>query len=82
MPNPKRSSSPRSYVTEIFPWLGFRSFNFGTVAATANSSTLILQCAPLQCASPPGVQTHAQFGRYVIDVEGTVHDTVTIPAKF
>lgn len=40
-------SSPRdSYVTEMFPWLGFRSFNFGIVSAIANSSTLTLQCAP------------------------------------
>ena len=35
-----------SYVTKMFPWLGFRSFNFGIVSATANASTLTLQCAP------------------------------------
>lgn len=51
-----------NYVTKMFPWLGFRSFNFGIVSATANASTLTLQ--------------------YVVDVEGTVHDTVIIPSKF
>jgi hypothetical protein len=37
----------------MFPWLGFRSFNFGTVSATANASTLTLQCdlrVVCQCA--------------------------------
>ena len=56
----------------------FRSFNFGTVAASANATTLTLQYVrPL-----PALQFCNNLNMYVIDAEGTVHDTVVIPAKF